>query len=104
MGFFSIRSIAPRCKRNFTVLPYGVAVAGLCAGCSVSVGLGHDGTTHVSQVRPFEHHDAPAVAQMFLRILRHETSADGGAALAVYLDDLFCGPYGCDGEIGRAHV
>ena len=67
--------------------------------------LWHDGTTHVSQVRPFEHDDAPAVAQMFLRILRHETSADGGAALAVYLDDLFCGPYGCDGEIvSRVHV
>ena len=67
--------------------------------------LWHDGTTHVSQVRPFEHDDAPAVAEMFLRILRRETSADGGAALAVYLDDLFCGPYRCDGEIvSRVHV
>lgn len=67
--------------------------------------LWHDGTRHVSQVRPFEHDDAPAVAEMFLRILRHESSADGGAALAVYLDDLFCGPYGCDGEIvSRVHV
>ncbi|MEC9244030.1 hypothetical protein T8J41_19465 (plasmid) [Nitratireductor rhodophyticola] len=59
----------------------------------------------MSQVRPFEHDDAPAVAEMFLRILRRETSADGGAALAVYLDDLFCGPYRCDGEIvSRVHV
>ena len=67
--------------------------------------LWHDGTTHVSQVRPFELDDAPAVAEMFLRILRRETSADGGAALAVYLDDLFCGPYRCDGEIvSRVHV
>ena len=67
--------------------------------------LCHDGTTHVSQVRPFEHHDAPAVAQMFLRILRHEAPGDGGAALAAYLDDLFSGPYGRDGEIvSRVHV
>lgn len=42
---------------------------------------------------------------MFLRILRQETSADGGAALADYLGDLFCDPFGRDGEIAsRVHV
>ena len=58
-----------------------------------------------SGVRPFEADDAPAVAAMFLRILRQESCADGGAALATYINDLFSGPHGRDGDIfSRVHV
>lgn len=63
------------------------------------------GSPIVSEVRPFEQNDALAVGEMFLRVLRHESLANGAANLAAYLDDLFCGPYGRDGEIAsRVHV